>query len=110
MVESKFLTNVHLAPWPTALEFLPPWATALGEPPTVGSLHRWGQAPAAVAIGGRIPSAAAHGGRALAPWPTTAEPAYIRGRALAGGPSLLPHSFLQTFGFQPLRSASDVCF
>jgi hypothetical protein len=60
MVESKISTNVHLASW---LEFLPPWSTMLGEPPTVGSTDRWGQAPAAAAIGGRITSVVAHGGR-----------------------------------------------
>jgi hypothetical protein len=64
---------------PRRLEFLSPWATALGEPPTVGSLRRWVQAPATVATDGRIPSAAADSGRALAPWPTAAGAGLYKG-------------------------------
>jgi hypothetical protein len=73
---------------------------ALGETLTVVSTCRWGQVsatvarggriPSVVAHGGRIPSAAAHGGKALAPCATVAAPTYIRGRAPAVGPSLLP--------------------
>jgi hypothetical protein len=81
---------------PRRLEFLPPWATALGETPTVGRTGWWGQIltprPTAQEI--------------LAPWAVAAAPTYIRGRTLP----LAPHSSLQTFGFQPLRSASEVCF
>jgi hypothetical protein len=58
MVDSKFSTNVHLAPWPTALGV----PTAVGHG-VRGSTGRRGQAPTAVATGGRIPSVVAHGGR-----------------------------------------------
>jgi hypothetical protein len=63
MVDSKFLTNVHLASWPTALGVPAAVGHDVRELPTVGSTGRWGQAPAAVATGGRIPGAVAHGGR-----------------------------------------------
>jgi hypothetical protein len=67
---------------------------------------RWGQAPDAVANGGRIPGAMARGARALAPWPTAAGASLYKGPS----PSLLPPSTLHTYGFQPLRSAFEICF
>jgi hypothetical protein len=91
---------------PRRLEFLSPWVTAAGEPPTVGSTGRWGQdlTPWPTASGN--PSAVGHSVRTLALWAVAAEPAYIRGHA----PAASPHSSLQIFGFQHLRSACEVCF
>jgi hypothetical protein len=83
---------------------------ALGEPPTVGSTGRWGQVLTSRPMTSGNPSAVGHNVRILAPWPVAAAPAYIRGRAPAASPSFLPHFSLQTFSFQPLRSASEVCF
>jgi hypothetical protein len=92
------------------LESLPPRATAAGEPPTVGSTGRWGQYLTTRPTASGNPSAKGHGVRNLPPWAAAAAPAYIRGRAPCRQPPLLPHSSLQIFGFQPLRSASKVCF
>jgi hypothetical protein len=95
---------------PRRLEFLPLWATALGEPPTVGSTGRWGQAPAvvatsgripsAVAHGSRIPSAVAHGGRALAPWSMAAGAGLFKGPSPCRRPLTPPskHSAFNLFG------------
>jgi hypothetical protein len=94
---------------PRRLEFLPPWPTTLGETPTVGRTGRWGQTLTPQPTASGNPSAMGHGVRTLAPWAAAATPSYIMGRTPGASPSLLPHSSLQTFSFQPLRSASEVC-
>jgi hypothetical protein len=96
-----------LPPYRTTLGVLPPRATAAGETPTVG---RWGQylTPRPMASGN--PSARGHGVRKLLPWAAASAPPYIRGRDPCRQPP--PPSLLLSNlrPFQPLRSASKLCF
>jgi hypothetical protein len=86
MVNSKFSTNVHLASWPTSLGV--PAAVGHGVRGAANGRQYWPVGSGSCRCGHR-----------------RQEPAYIRGRAPAAIPSFLPHFSLQTFGFQPLRSA-----